>query len=37
MRIVWLLDADTPVAPLLSGWEFKKADVKVAVESTGAH
>ena len=35
VRIVWLLDADTPVAPLLSGWEFKKADVKVAVESTG--
>ena len=36
VRIVWLLDADTPVAPLLSGWEFKKADVKVAVESTGS-
>jgi predicted acylesterase/phospholipase RssA len=35
VRIVWLLDADTPVAPLLSGWDFKKADVKVAVESTG--
>jgi NTE family protein len=35
MRIVWLLDADTPVAPLLSGCEFKKADVKVRVESTG--
>ena len=34
VRIVWLLDADTPVAPLLTGWEFKKADVKVAVEST---
>ena len=29
VRIVWLLDADTPVAPLLAGWEFKKADVKV--------
>ena len=35
MRIVWLLDADTPVVPLLSGREFKKADIKVAVESTG--
>ena len=35
VRIVWLLDANTPVAPLLSGWELKKADVKVAVESTG--
>ena len=34
VRIVWLLDAETPVAPLLSRWEFKKADVKVAVEST---
>ncbi len=33
VRIVWLLDADTPVAPLLSGWESKIADVKVAVES----
>jgi NTE family protein len=36
VRIVWLLDAGTPVAPMLSGWEFKKADVKVAVESTGS-
>jgi predicted acylesterase/phospholipase RssA len=35
VRIVWLLDADTPVAPLLGGWELRKADVKVAVESTG--
>jgi NTE family protein len=35
VRIVWLLDADTPVAPLVSGWGLKKADVKVAVESTG--
>ena len=35
VRIVWLLDADTPVAPLLSRREFKKADVKVAVESPG--
>jgi len=34
VRIAWLLDADTPVAPLLTGWEFEKADVKVAVEST---
>jgi NTE family protein len=35
VRIVWLLGADTPVAPLLNGREFKKADVKVAVESSG--
>ena len=35
MRIVWLLDAATPVAPLLRGWDFKKPDVKVPVESTG--
>jgi NTE family protein len=35
VRIVWLLDADTPVAPLLSGSPFHKSDVKVAVESTG--
>ena len=35
VRIVWLLDADTPVAPLLSRREFQKADVKVAVESRG--
>jgi NTE family protein len=35
VRIVWLLDADTRVAPFISGWEFKKADVKVAVEAGG--
>lgn len=35
VRIVWLLDAETPVAPMLRGWERRKADVKVAVESTG--
>jgi NTE family protein len=33
VRIVWLLDADTPVAPLLSGWERKKADLKVPIEA----
>ncbi len=36
VRIVWLLDADTPVAPLVSGEQFKLADVKVAIESTGS-
>ena len=36
VRIVWLLDASTPVAPLLSGLELKKADVKIPVESTNA-
>ncbi len=35
VRIVWLLDGNTPVAPLMSGWEFKKTDIKVAVESAG--
>jgi NTE family protein len=35
VRIVWLLDADTRVAPMLRGCELKKPDVKVAVESTG--
>jgi NTE family protein len=35
VRLVWLLDADTPVAPLLAGWELKKADVKIPVVSTG--
>ncbi len=34
VRIVWLLDSNTPVAPLGNDWGFKKADVKVAVEST---
>lgn len=29
VRIVWLLDSDYPVAPLVSGWSFKKSDVKV--------
>lgn len=35
VRIVWLLDADTRVAPFLSGWEFKKADIKVPVHANG--
>jgi predicted acylesterase/phospholipase RssA/CRP-like cAMP-binding protein len=33
LRIVWLLDTDTPVAPLPRGWERKKADLKVPVVS----
>jgi predicted acylesterase/phospholipase RssA/CRP-like cAMP-binding protein len=33
VRIVWLLDADTPVAPLASGWKLKKADLRVPIES----
>ncbi len=33
VRVVWLLDSDYPVAPLVSGWNFKKSDVKVWVES----
>lgn len=35
VRIVWLLDADSPVAPYLHGWELKKADMKVPVGSAG--
>jgi NTE family protein len=35
VRIVWLLDADTPVAPFLRGWELKKPDVKVPVGAGG--
>lgn len=35
LRIVWLLDAATPVAPLSSNGELEKADLKVPVESTG--
>ena len=35
VRIVWLLDADTPVAPILSGWEHKKTNLKVPVETQG--
>jgi predicted acylesterase/phospholipase RssA/CRP-like cAMP-binding protein len=34
VRIVWLLSADLPVAPLVSGWGLKKSDIKVPVEST---
>lgn len=34
VRLVWLLDANTRVSPLLAGYEFKKADIKVAVESS---
>ena len=34
VRIVWLLDASTPVAPpLANGWNFKKADLRVPIES----
>jgi predicted acylesterase/phospholipase RssA len=33
VRIVWLLEAGTPVAPLLSGWERQKADLKVLIEA----
>ncbi|XZE22355.1 patatin-like phospholipase family protein [Pirellulaceae bacterium SH449] len=34
VRIVWLLDPNSPVAPLLSGVTFKKSDVKVVVDSS---
>jgi predicted acylesterase/phospholipase RssA len=35
LRIVWLLDADTPVAPFIGDWELKNADLKVPVEAPG--
>lgn len=35
LRVVWLLDADTPVAPLCSGWELKRPQLKVPVHSAG--
>jgi predicted acylesterase/phospholipase RssA len=34
-RIVWLLNSDCPVAPLLSGRTFQKGDVKVFVGQAG--
>lgn len=34
-RVVWLLDANTRVAPWLAGWDLKKPDLKAPVESTG--
>lgn len=36
VRIVWMLDAATPVAPLLPGFECKKPAIKAHVESQGA-
>ena len=35
MRVVWLIESDTPVAPPLPGWKWKKAPIKAPVESTG--
>ena len=35
VRPVWLLDAGTPVAPLVPNWGCKKDALKVPVESTG--
>ena len=34
VRLVWLLNSNSPVAPLLNGLTFKKPDVKVVVESS---
>ena len=36
VRIVWLLDAETPVAPLPGGWKLQKADLKVPIEPKGS-
>jgi predicted acylesterase/phospholipase RssA/CRP-like cAMP-binding protein len=36
VRIVWLLDAATRVAPFMGDWELNRADLKVPVESAGA-
>ena len=35
VRVVWLLDANTRVAPWLAGWDLKKPELKAPVESTG--
>jgi predicted acylesterase/phospholipase RssA/CRP-like cAMP-binding protein len=35
VRIVWLLDKSTPVAPIVSGWNWSKPAIKVHVESNG--
>ena len=35
VRVVWLLDADVPVAPVSVGWKFEKSDIKVPVASDG--
>ncbi len=34
VRVIWLLDADTRVPPIMNGWDFKKSDVKIAVASS---
>lgn len=34
VRIVWLLSADNPVAPMMSGWNVKEPDIKVSVDSS---
>lgn len=34
LRLVWLLNSDWPIAPLLNGLMFKKRDVKVVVETS---
>ena len=34
VRIVWMLNADSPVAPLTSAWKCVKPDVKVYVNSS---
>jgi predicted acylesterase/phospholipase RssA/CRP-like cAMP-binding protein len=33
VRVVWLLSADTPVAPLAAAWKSGKAEIRVPVES----
>ena len=35
VRIVWLLDSETPVSPVVSDWGCKKAAIKVPVETSG--
>jgi NTE family protein len=34
VRIVWLLNPNSPVAPVLDGLTFKKSDVKIVVDSS---
>lgn len=34
VRIVWILNSEHPVAPILSGWDWKKPNIKVMIDSS---
>jgi predicted acylesterase/phospholipase RssA/CRP-like cAMP-binding protein len=36
VRIVWILNSDSPVAPMVKGWKFKEPDIKVVVDSSSS-